>query len=118
MFHTLLAGAVAVVAWLAWHIVGDVVGEAFGYALRPLTRPLWRAVVRARFPWPLALGLLGGVGAAVAGVRLMHYEDWRATAGGLLFFGGSGLALLAPLLWRDARVEAQRVTGEGSRSVV
>jgi hypothetical protein len=118
MFHTLLAGVVAVVAWLAWHLVGDVVGEAFGYALRPLTRPLWRAVVRARFPWPLVLGLVGGVGASVAGLRLMPYEDWRATAGGLLFFGGIGLALLSPLLWRDARVEAAQATGEGSRPVV
>jgi hypothetical protein len=48
----------------------------------------------------------------------MPYEDWRATAGGLLFFGGIGLALLSPLLWRDARVEAAQATGEGSRPVV
>src|SRR3982074_2179240 len=88
MFHTLLAGVLTVVAWLALHLVGDVVGEALGYALRPLPRPLWRAIVRARSPWPLGLGLLGGVGASVAGLRLMPYEDWRATAGGVLFFCG------------------------------
>jgi hypothetical protein len=118
MVHTLLTGIVAVVAWLAWHLVRDVLGEMFGYALRPVTRPLWRAVVRARSPWPLVLGLLGGAGAAVAGLGLMHHEDWRGVAGGLLFFGGVGLALLSPLLWRDAKAEAARATHQASRPAV
>jgi hypothetical protein len=89
MFSTLLAGALATGAWLAWHILGDIVGEALGL-FRPVTRPLWRAMVEARSPWPLFAMLAIGFGTAVAGLRLMGHTDWSATVGALLFFGGAG----------------------------
>jgi cyanate permease len=74
-------------------------------------------LVRARWPWPLLLMLIIGITAAVTGVRLMSAADWRGAIGLLLFFGGVGLSLFAPLLWRDAKRES--ASGElRSRPVV
>ena len=118
MLHTLFAGVLAVVAWLAWMLLGQFVGEVLGYLMRPVTRPLWQMIVRARYPWPLGLMLLTGVASSAGGLVLMRHDDWRGSAGLLLFFGGAGLALLAPLLWRDAKVEAARSAERLSRPVV
>jgi hypothetical protein len=116
--HTIVATLIATVAWLAWHLLGELVGEVVGYTLRPVTRPLWRVIVRARWPWPLLVLLGLGLGLAVTGLQLMPSADWRAGAGVLMFLGGTGLSLFAPLLWRDARRERTRVNVSGSRPVV
>jgi hypothetical protein len=118
VIHSVIAGLVALGAWLAWHLLGDVIGEAAGYALRPITRPVWRAIVVARWPWPLFAMLALGGGAFVGGLVLIASPEWPATVGGILFFGGAGLTLFAPLLWRDAKREAAQARHPDSRPVV
>jgi len=118
VFRTVLAGIVAVVAWLAWALLGEVIGEMFGYVLRPVTRPVWRAMVSARSPWPLIVMLVIGVSTTLIALPLLSYDDWRGGTGFLLFVGGAGLALSAPFLWRDARRQAASGAEHASRPVV
>jgi hypothetical protein len=116
MLRTVLGGLGAIALWLAWEFIGSLVGEALGVLLRPITRPLWRTLVRAHSPWPLALMLSTGVAAFVGGIVLMSRDKPSGLLGLVLFFAGALLTLMAPLLWRDARVEA--VTRDASRPVI
>jgi ABC-type multidrug transport system fused ATPase/permease subunit len=118
LLSTLVAGAGAVMAWLAWESVGDVVAEAVGLFLRPITRPAWRVIVAARSPWPLWIAELTGAAAFVVGLRLMGMTGWPAGVGGVLFFMGAAVILIAPFLCRDSRIIAAQTAAERSRPVV
>jgi hypothetical protein len=118
ILRTLVAGVGAVIAWFAWELVGDVVAEAVGLFLRPITRPAWRVVVAARSPWPLWLAELAGAAAFVVGLRLIGMTGWQAGVGGVLFFIGAAVILIAPFVWRDSRIIAAQTVAERSRPVV
>jgi hypothetical protein len=108
MLHTVLGAVGAVALWLAWELLGSAVAEVLDVLLRPITRPIWRRIVHARTPWPLALMLSIGVTAVVGSLSLMPRDKPWGAIGFLLFFAGSTLTLMAPLIWRDARVEAAK----------
>jgi hypothetical protein len=116
MLQTVLGALGAIALWLAWELIGSIVGDTLGVILRPITRPLWRAAVCARSPWPLALMLSIGVAAVLGSFVLMPRDKPWGAIGLVLFFSGTTLTLMAPLLWRDARAEA--VTLEASRPVI
>ena len=108
-----LLGAIgACFVWLFWEIVGDAIGEIVWAVTAPVRRPIWRAFVRARWPWPLLLMLVGGALVSIGGMGLVHqYESgWRAGVGMGLFLVGAFFAVGGGYLWRDARRE--RVTRE------
>lgn len=115
MLHTLFAGTLALAAWIAWHLAGDMIAEAVGYLLRPITRPIWRSFVRARWPWPLLAMLCFGGAATAAALRLMSETGWRGMSSIPLFFAGVGLTLFAPILWRDAKREGERTISDARR---
>ena len=118
MTHSVLVLVGGILAWLGWHLFHELAGELLEVLLRPITRPLWRAIVRARWPWPLLIGLLGGVAGMGVGIASMGSLGWRGSAGVILFFSGAALALMAPLLWRDARQQALVERKGESRPVV
>ena len=86
-------------------LLGALVGETACAVSAPVRRPIWRAFVQARWPWPpLLVAGLGTAGSAGGLWAFKHHEQgWLATAGLALFLGGAFVALIAPLVWRDAR---------------
>jgi len=111
MLHWLLGIVGAGLAWLARELIGEMLGEAAWFASGPVRRPVWKAFATASWPWPLAVMMLVGAGAAVLGLQELRPElaRWRNAVGLLAFLGGCGVALFAPFLWRDARREGRRV---------
>ncbi|HKN67031.1 MAG TPA: hypothetical protein VJW73_12190 [Gemmatimonadaceae bacterium] len=112
MFHWLLGVIGAVLAWLAWAIMFDALGEAAWFASGPIRRSVWNRFVAASWPWPLALLMLVGAGAAFLGLQELRpgLAQWRKLAGISAFLGGCGVALVAPFIWRDARRKRERGT--------
>ena len=111
----ILAWLLGALGWLLLTILRELLGELFGEAAHavtePIRRPVWRAFVHARWPWPLLLvSGLGAIGSAGGLWLFKHYEHgWRAGAGVTLFLAGAFVALIAPLVLRDARrVRAQQ----------
>ena len=104
MLGWIVSAFAALVAWLCWLLVGELLGEIFWAATAPMRRPIRAAFIAARWPWPL-LCLLGiGAVSAVGGLWIMRDDRGLfSSLGVVLFLGGSGVALLAPLLWRDSR---------------
>src|SRR5262245_2037652 len=93
----------ACLAWLLRELLSHIIGEALWTATGLARRPIWAAFVRARFAWPLWLMLGIGLAAVLLSLRLLQSDGWTGLLGFSLFIGGTGLALLAPLIWRDAR---------------
>jgi len=112
VIHWLLGAIGACVAWLFWEIVGEAIGEIIGAVTAPVFRPIWRAFVRARWPWPLLLMLVGGALVAIGGLSLAHmYESrWQAGIGFFLFLAGAFFAVGGGYLWRDAQRERASAT--------
>ena len=115
VLHGLFAALGAFFVWLVWEIVGGIIGDILvevGWAATgPVRRPIWRAYVTASWPWPLFLSLAIAFGIIGGSLSLMEpgSNNWQFGAAVLDLIGGAWLALLAPLLWRDAR--RQRLPG-------
>ena len=111
MLHWILGIVGAGLAWLAWELVSEILGEGAWFATGPLRRPVWSVFVTASWPWPLAVMMLVGAGAAWLGLRELRLElaSWRRTIGIVAFLGGCGITLFAPFLWRDARRAGREV---------
>src|SRR5688572_15419471 len=103
MMETIIAGAGAVLAWILLSILGEALGEALAFILRPITRPLGRLFRTAAWPWPVLLVVMMGLFMAAGGLLWMSRDGWQGVVSIVLFLGGSGIALVSPSLWRDAR---------------
>jgi hypothetical protein len=99
-----IIGAIgAAVAWLLWQFLGQLLGEIAWWALGPIRRPISSAFEQASWPWPMLVMLLCGAAVAVTGLLMLSRGDWLGTLGAPAFVFGTGFALGAPFLWRDAR---------------
>ena len=117
MLHTVIGLIGAGLAWLAWEFASDALGEVFWWATGPIRRPIWRAFVTASWPWPMLVQMFVGAAAAYVGLTQLNPElpRWRGASGVVAFLGGCGIALVAPLVWRDAR---RQRADESSRPAV
>ena len=92
-----------VLCLIATQLVAEGVGHALWHAAHPIRRPIWRAFRTASWAWPLLLVVGVSGGGAVLGYSVMDQGGWLEGLGAFSAGLGSFIALISPLLWRDAR---------------